>query len=216
MYSLWVVTIEGKPLVTHYTSLPGCFFPALTSPSPLFFSSEFRLAEGQRGRRGENGRERAQIGRQGFTERLKSVHECMKRTKEESQTSSTFPETMIPRAALSLEERMFPAHSGVTAVYSVSRHPGPPYPGHDLSKTHPNLAGTPPGHATSPALSQVSVPAAPSYRFLKGWETGGGPPYNPAQNAGSAPLVYSPQTQPMNVQPQTRPVSTAPQLHTVH
>lgn len=28
----------------------------------------------------------------------------------------------IPRAALSLEERMFPAHSGVTAVYSVSDH----------------------------------------------------------------------------------------------
>uniref|UniRef100_A0A673G416 Eukaryotic translation initiation factor 4 gamma 3-like n=1 Tax=Sinocyclocheilus rhinocerous TaxID=307959 RepID=A0A673G416_9TELE len=75
-------------------------------------------------------------------------------------------------------------------IPQVSRHPGPPYQGHDLSKTHPNLAGTPPGHATSPALSQ--------------------PPYNPAQNAGSAPLVYSPQTQPMNVQPQTRPVSTAP------
>uniref|UniRef100_A0A671TED0 Eukaryotic translation initiation factor 4 gamma 3-like n=1 Tax=Sinocyclocheilus anshuiensis TaxID=1608454 RepID=A0A671TED0_9TELE len=97
-----------------------------------------------------------------------------------------------PRAALSLEERMFPAHSGVTAVYSVSRHPGPPYPGHDLSKTHPNLAGTPPGHATSPALSQ--------------------PPYNPAQNAGSAPLVYSPQTQPMNIQPQTRPFLHRTQL----
>uniref|UniRef100_A0A8C2KFV4 Eukaryotic translation initiation factor 4 gamma, 3a n=1 Tax=Cyprinus carpio TaxID=7962 RepID=A0A8C2KFV4_CYPCA len=116
----------------------------------------------------------------------------------------------IPRAALSLDDRMFPAHSGVTAVYSVSRHPGPPYPGHDLSKTHPSLAGTPPGHATSPALSQVSVPAAPSYRFLKGWETGGGPPYNPAQNAGSAPLVYSAQTQPMNVQPQNRPFVTGP------
>ncbi|XP_016122486.1 eukaryotic translation initiation factor 4 gamma 3-like [Sinocyclocheilus grahami] len=123
---------------------------------------------------------------------------------------SAVPPTQIPRAALSLEERMFPAHSGVTAVYSVSRHPGPPYPGHDLGKTHPNLAGTPPGHATSPALSQVSVPAAPSYRFLKGWETGGGPPYNPAQNAGSAPLVYSPQTQPMNIQPQTRPFVTGP------
>uniref|UniRef100_A0A672T546 Eukaryotic translation initiation factor 4 gamma 3 n=1 Tax=Sinocyclocheilus grahami TaxID=75366 RepID=A0A672T546_SINGR len=123
---------------------------------------------------------------------------------------SNFTLPRIPRAALSLEERMFPAHSGVTAVYSVSRHPGPPYPGHDLGKTHPNLAGTPPGHATSPALSQVSVPAAPSYRFLKGWETGGGPPYNPAQNAGSAPLVYSPQTQPMNIQPQTRPFVTGP------
>uniref|UniRef100_A0A8C2IXB4 Eukaryotic translation initiation factor 4 gamma, 3a n=1 Tax=Cyprinus carpio TaxID=7962 RepID=A0A8C2IXB4_CYPCA len=116
----------------------------------------------------------------------------------------------IPRAALSLEECMFPTHSGVTAVYSVSRHPGAPYPGHDLSKTHPNLAGTPPGHGTSPALSQVSVPAAPSYRFLKSWETGGGPPYNQAQNAGSAPLVYSPQTQPMNVQPQNRPFVTGP------
>ncbi|XP_048028553.1 eukaryotic translation initiation factor 4 gamma 3 isoform X2 [Megalobrama amblycephala] len=123
---------------------------------------------------------------------------------------SAVPPTQIPRAALSLEERMFPAHSGVTAVYSVSRHPGPPYPGHDLSKTHPNLAGTPPGHATSPALSQVSVPAGPSYRFLKGWETGGGPQYNPAQNPGSAPLVYSPQTQPMNVQPQSRPFVTGP------
>nr|XP_009304365.1 eukaryotic translation initiation factor 4 gamma 3 isoform X2 [Danio rerio] len=123
---------------------------------------------------------------------------------------SAVPPTQIPRAALSLDERMFPAHSGVTAVYSVSRHPGPPFPGHDLSKTHPNLAGTPPGHATSPALSQVSVPAGPSYRILKPWETGGAPPYNPAQNAGSAPLVYSPQTQPMNVQPQTRPFVTGP------
>ncbi|XP_051531159.1 eukaryotic translation initiation factor 4 gamma 3-like isoform X2 [Myxocyprinus asiaticus] len=138
------------------------------------------------------------------------------------------PPTQIPGGLLSLEERMFPAHSGVTAVYSVSRHPGSPY---NLSKTHPNLAGTPPGHGTSPALSQVSVSAAPSYRFLKGWETGGGgpytvftapyslstgyllkfqPPYNPAQNAGSASLVFSPQTQPMNVQPQTRPFVTGP------
>lgn len=65
----------------------------------------------------------------------------------------------------------------------VSRHPGPPYPGHDLSKTHPSLAGTPPGHATSPALSQVSVPAAPSYRFLKGWETGGGVSTNTLHNS---------------------------------
>lgn len=37
---------------------------------------------------------RVQIGRQDFTESLKSVHECMKRMKEESQASSTFPETM--------------------------------------------------------------------------------------------------------------------------
>ncbi|KAL1265845.1 hypothetical protein QQF64_003872 [Cirrhinus molitorella] len=70
---------------------------------------------------------------------------------------SAVPPTQIPRAALSLEERMFPAHSGVTAVYSVSRHPGPPYPGHDLSKTHPNLAGHPsrPRHVPSP-LSGIS------------------------------------------------------------
>ncbi|KAG1949716.1 eukaryotic translation initiation factor 4 gamma 3 isoform X2 [Pimephales promelas] len=121
---------------------------------------------------------------------------------------SAVPPTQIPRG-LSLDERMF-SHPGVTAVYSVSRHPGSPYPGHDLSKTHPNLAGTPPGHAPSQALSQVSVPAGPSYRFFKAWETSGAPSYNPAQNAGSTPLVYSPQTQPMNVQPQTRPFMTGP------
>uniref|UniRef100_A0A669F360 Eukaryotic translation initiation factor 4 gamma 3 n=1 Tax=Oreochromis niloticus TaxID=8128 RepID=A0A669F360_ORENI len=66
----------------------------------------------------------------------------------------------------------------------VSRH-GPSYPAHDITKGHTNLAGTPPGHAHSPALSQS--------------------PYNPGQNAGSTPLVYSPQTQPMNAQPQSRP-----------
>jgi len=32
-------------------------------------------------------------------------------------------------------------------------------------------------------------------------------PYTPGQNAGATPLVYSPQTQPMNTQPQSRPVS---------
>ncbi|XP_051957506.1 eukaryotic translation initiation factor 4 gamma 3 isoform X1 [Xyrauchen texanus] len=117
------------------------------------------------------------------------------------------PPTQIPGGPLSLEERMFSAHSGLTAVYSVSRHPGSPY---DLSKTHSSLAGTPPGHATSQALSQVSVSAPPSYRFLKGWETAGMPSYNPAQNAGSAPLMFSPQTQQMNVQPQTRPFVTGP------
>lgn len=45
----------------------------------------------------------------------------------------------------------------------VPRHPGPPYQGHDLGK----------GHAPSPALSQVSAPPAPTYRYLKGWEPGG-------------------------------------------
>uniref|UniRef100_A0A3B4F3M3 Eukaryotic translation initiation factor 4 gamma 3 n=1 Tax=Pundamilia nyererei TaxID=303518 RepID=A0A3B4F3M3_9CICH len=91
----------------------------------------------------------------------------------------------------------------------VSRH-GPSYPAHDITKGHTNLPGTPPGHAHSPALSQVSVPTASPYRYPKGWETGGGSPYNPGQNAGSAPLVYSPQTQPMNAQPQSRPFATGP------
>uniref|UniRef100_A0A674AUM5 Eukaryotic translation initiation factor 4 gamma 3 n=1 Tax=Salmo trutta TaxID=8032 RepID=A0A674AUM5_SALTR len=52
----------------------------------------------------------------------------------------------------------------------VPRHPGPPYTAHDITKGHPNLAGTPPGHAHSPALSQVSVPTASPYRYPKGWE----------------------------------------------
>ncbi|XP_041804790.1 eukaryotic translation initiation factor 4 gamma 3 isoform X10 [Chelmon rostratus] len=72
----------------------------------------------------------------------------------------------------------------------VPRHAGPPYSAHDITKGHPSLAGTPPGHAHSAALSQS--------------------PYNPGQNAGSAPLVYSPQTQPMNAQPQSRPFATGP------
>uniref|UniRef100_A0A669DTR2 Eukaryotic translation initiation factor 4 gamma 3 n=1 Tax=Oreochromis niloticus TaxID=8128 RepID=A0A669DTR2_ORENI len=115
----------------------------------------------------------------------------------------------IPRVQPSLDERIFPTQPGVAAVYSVSRH-GPSYPAHDITKGHTNLAGTPPGHAHSPALSQVSVPTASPYRYPKGWEAGGGSPYNPGQNAGSTPLVYSPQTQPMNAQPQSRPFATGP------
>ncbi|XP_070759420.1 eukaryotic translation initiation factor 4 gamma 3-like [Enoplosus armatus] len=92
----------------------------------------------------------------------------------------------------------------------VPRHAGPPYTAHDITKGHPSLAGTPPGHAHSPALSQVSIPTASPYRYPKGWEAGGGSPYNPGQNAGSASLVYSPQTQPMNAQPQSRPFATGP------
>uniref|UniRef100_A0A671YFU2 Eukaryotic translation initiation factor 4 gamma 3 n=1 Tax=Sparus aurata TaxID=8175 RepID=A0A671YFU2_SPAAU len=76
----------------------------------------------------------------------------------------------------------------------VPRHAGPPYTAHDITKGHPSLAGTPPGHAHSPALSQS--------------------PYNPGQNAGSAPLVYSPQTQPMNAQPQSRPFFQRTQMQT--
>ncbi|XP_066527180.1 eukaryotic translation initiation factor 4 gamma 3 isoform X2 [Hoplias malabaricus] len=119
------------------------------------------------------------------------------------QPPSAPPPHQIPRVPLSLEERIFPAQPGVTAVYSVPRHPGPPYPGHDLSKAHPNLGGAP------PTLSQISTPTAP-YRYLKGWETGGGSPYSPTQNAGSASIIYSPQTQPVNVQPPSRPFVTGP------
>ena len=38
-------------------------------------------------------------------------------------------------------------------------------------------------------------------------------PYNPGQNAGSASLVYSPQTQQINAQQQSRPVSVPPVFH---
>ncbi|XP_023209316.1 eukaryotic translation initiation factor 4 gamma 3 isoform X3 [Xiphophorus maculatus] len=119
------------------------------------------------------------------------------------------PPSSIPRVQSSLDERLFSTQPGV-AVYSVPRHAGPAYTAHDITKGHPNLAGTPPGHAHSPALSQVSLPTASPYRYPKGWETGGGSPYNTGQNAGSTPLVYSPQTQPMNAQPQSRPFATGP------
>lgn len=59
-------------------------------------------------------------------------------------------------------------------MIQVPRHAGPPYTAHDITKGHPSLAGTPPGHAHSAALSQVSVPTASPYRYPKGWEAGGG------------------------------------------
>ncbi|TNN62527.1 hypothetical protein EYF80_027230 [Liparis tanakae] len=102
------------------------------------------------------------------------------------------------------EAHQFPPKNIVTFM-KVPRHPGPQYTAHDITKGHPGLVGTPPGHAHSPALSQVSLPTASPYRYPKGWETGIGSPYNPGQNAVSAPLLYSPQTQPMNAQPQSRP-----------
>ncbi|XP_050952469.1 eukaryotic translation initiation factor 4 gamma 3 isoform X8 [Labeo rohita] len=79
----------------------------------------------------------------------------------------------------------------VTAVYSVQRPPGALY---EISKGHPNLAATPPGHASSPGLSQS--------------------PYTPGQNAGTTSLVYSPPTQPMNAQPQSRPFFQRTQMQT--
>ncbi|KAJ3602527.1 hypothetical protein NHX12_030280, partial [Muraenolepis orangiensis] len=54
------------------------------------------------------------------------------------------------------------------------QHAGPPYATHDITKGHPSLACTPPGHAHSPALSQVSLATASQYRYPKGWETGPG------------------------------------------
>ncbi|XP_050952467.1 eukaryotic translation initiation factor 4 gamma 3 isoform X6 [Labeo rohita] len=102
----------------------------------------------------------------------------------------------------------------VTAVYSVQRPPGALY---EISKGHPNLAATPPGHASSPGLSQVSVSTVSTAHFYghpKGWEAGGGSPYTPGQNAGTTSLVYSPPTQPMNAQPQSRPFFQRTQMQT--
>nr|XP_015192555.1 PREDICTED: eukaryotic translation initiation factor 4 gamma 3 isoform X3 [Lepisosteus oculatus] len=120
------------------------------------------------------------------------------------------PPPQISRVQPPLEDRIFPGQPGVTAVYSVPRPPGPPYSTHEITKGHPNLAATPPGHASSPGLSQVSVSTVHLYRYLMGWESGGGSPYTSGQNAGTTPLVYPPPTQPMNAQPQTRPFATGP------
>lgn len=57
--------------------------------------------------------------------------------------------------------------------YQVQR---PPYT-HEINKGRPNLEATPPGHASSPGLSQVSVSTVSTphlYGHPKGWEAGGG------------------------------------------
>ncbi|XP_072011441.1 eukaryotic translation initiation factor 4 gamma 3 isoform X8 [Engystomops pustulosus] len=112
------------------------------------------------------------------------------------------PAAALSRGALpqSLDERIF-SPAAVSAVYStvaaqVARQPGPPAPSpystHDLTKGHPNLAATPPGHASSPGLSQAS--------------------YATGQSAAAPTLVY-PQPQTMNTQPQTRsPFFQRPQI----
>ncbi|XP_041427732.1 eukaryotic translation initiation factor 4 gamma 3 isoform X7 [Xenopus laevis] len=103
------------------------------------------------------------------------------------------PPPQISRGALqqTLDERIF-TPSAVSAVYStvaaqVARQPGPPAPSpystHDLTKGHPNLAATPPGHASSPGLSQASYASGQS----------------PAPT-----LVYPQPPQTMSSQPQTR------------
>ncbi|XP_054519227.1 eukaryotic translation initiation factor 4 gamma 3 isoform X13 [Pan troglodytes] len=91
----------------------------------------------------------------------------------------------IPRGPVQqpLEDRIFtPAVSAVySTVTQVARQPGTPtpspYSAHEINKGHPNLAATPPGHASSPGLSQ---------------------------NAGPTTLVYPQAPQTMNSQPQTR------------
>uniref|UniRef100_A0A8C2Z4R9 Eukaryotic translation initiation factor 4 gamma 3 n=2 Tax=Cyclopterus lumpus TaxID=8103 RepID=A0A8C2Z4R9_CYCLU len=118
------------------------------------------------------------------------------------------PPPQIPRIQPTLDDRIFPTQPGVAAVYSVPRHAGPQYTAHDITKGHPSLVGTPPAVTPTPQRSlRYHYPQLPPYRYPKGWEAGIGSPYNPGQNAVSAPLLYSPQTQPMNAQPQSRPVS---------
>ncbi|XP_064219461.1 eukaryotic translation initiation factor 4 gamma 3 isoform X7 [Aotus nancymaae] len=102
------------------------------------------------------------------------------------------PALRIPRGPVQqpLEDRIFTPT--VSAVYStvtqVARQPGTqtpsPYSAHEINKGHPNLAATPPGHASSPGLSQT--------------------PYPSGQNAGPTTLVYPQAPQTMNSQPQTR------------
>ncbi|KAM6236375.1 eukaryotic translation initiation factor 4 gamma 3 isoform 10-T13 [Spheniscus humboldti] len=82
-------------------------------------------------------------------------------------------------------------------VTQVARQPGPPapspYTAHEINKGHPNLAATPPGHASSPGLSQT--------------------PYPSGQNAAPTTLVYPQAPQTMNTQPQTRsPFFQRPQI----
>uniref|UniRef100_A0A672LL73 Eukaryotic translation initiation factor 4 gamma 3-like n=1 Tax=Sinocyclocheilus grahami TaxID=75366 RepID=A0A672LL73_SINGR len=90
--------------------------------------------------------------------------------------------------------RLFSVDTVFPLFSQVQRPPGPPYTAHEINKGHPNLAATPPGHASSPGLSQS--------------------PYTPGQNAGTTPLVYSSPTQPMNAQPQSRPFFQRTQMQT--
>ncbi|XP_029435031.1 eukaryotic translation initiation factor 4 gamma 3 isoform X2 [Rhinatrema bivittatum] len=104
------------------------------------------------------------------------------------------PPQQIPRGPVqqNLDDRIF-TPSAVSAVYStvaaqVARQPGAPAPSpystHEISKGHPNLAATPPGHASSPGLSQA--------------------PYASGQNAAATTLVYPQAAQTMNTQPPNR------------
>ncbi|XP_053864964.1 eukaryotic translation initiation factor 4 gamma 3 isoform X6 [Malaclemys terrapin pileata] len=139
----------------------------------------------------------------------------------------TQPPQQIPRGPVQqpLEDRIFTPT--VSAVYStvtqVARQQGPPapsaYSAHEINKGHPNLAATPPGHASSPGLSQQPGgrrdrsfqphPRASSLfedpRELVQRILGCGmAPYPSGQNAAPATLVYPQTPQTMNTQPQTR------------
>ncbi|KAG1961752.1 eukaryotic translation initiation factor 4 gamma [Pimephales promelas] len=119
------------------------------------------------------------------------------------------PQTQIPRVPPPQDDRIYSPQQ-VTGVFNVQRSP---YTAHEINKGRPNLAATPPGHASSPGLSQVSVSTVSTahlYGHPKGWEAGGGSPYTLGQNAGTTPLVYSSPNQPMNAQPQSRPFATGP------
>ncbi|XP_015268103.1 PREDICTED: eukaryotic translation initiation factor 4 gamma 3 isoform X2 [Gekko japonicus] len=133
----------------------------------------------------------------------------------------------IPRGPVQqpLEDRIFAPT--VSAVYStvtqVARQPGgpapSPYSAHELSKGHPALAATPPGHASSPGLTQQpggrrdrSFPPHPRAsslfedpRELVQRILGCGmAPYPSGQNAAPTTLVYPQAAQAMSTQPQTR------------
>ncbi|XP_064423938.1 eukaryotic translation initiation factor 4 gamma 3 isoform X2 [Latimeria chalumnae] len=101
--------------------------------------------------------------------------------------------------------------------------PASPYTAHEINKGHPNLAATPPGHASSPGLSQERlvemshlVHKSILYKYIvrsenstHNWDTDSKPPYPSGQNAAPTSLVYqAPQT--MNAQPQTRPFAAGP------
>ncbi|XP_056399551.1 eukaryotic translation initiation factor 4 gamma 3 isoform X5 [Hyla sarda] len=112
------------------------------------------------------------------------------------------PAATLSRGGLpqGLDERIF-SPSAVSAVYStvaaqVARQPGPPAPSpystHDLTKGHPNLAATPPGHAASPGLSQASLHLLSQASYATG------------PSAAAPTLVYPQPPQTMSTQPQTR------------
>ncbi|XP_069775179.1 eukaryotic translation initiation factor 4 gamma 3 isoform X4 [Narcine bancroftii] len=100
-----------------------------------------------------------------------------------------------------IEERIYPPQATVATVQytvpQVPRQAGPAaYTTHEISKGHPNLPATPPGHASSPGLSQV-------YEFIikESWHIAA---FQSSQNAAPPPLVYSQNPQTMTTQPQTR------------